>query len=98
MGNWDSQSPPFHVLRTNRTELKHPTSRSTAMNTKQQQIDALEKQLAELQAQIAAPAFYQQPAVTTAAVLDRLAAHCAAHLDCEAILAIARSRESEREH
>lgn len=31
------------------------------------------------------------------AVLDRLAAHCAAHLDCEAILAIARSRESERE-
>ena len=36
------------------------------------QIDALEKQLAELQAQIAAPAFYQQPAVTTAAVLDRL--------------------------
>lgn len=36
------------------------------------QIDALEKQLAELQAQIAAPAFYQQSAVTTAAVLDRL--------------------------
>ncbi|QKE62835.1 ATP-binding cassette domain-containing protein [Aquipseudomonas campi] len=36
------------------------------------QIDTLEKQLAELQAQIAAPAFYQQPAVTTAAALDRL--------------------------
>ncbi|MWV13400.1 ATP-binding cassette domain-containing protein [Pseudomonas sp. R-28-1W-6] len=36
------------------------------------QIDALETQLAALQAQIADPAFYQQPAATTAAVLDRL--------------------------
>ncbi|MWV16075.1 ATP-binding cassette domain-containing protein [Pseudomonas sp. L-22-4S-12] len=36
------------------------------------QIDALETQLAALQTQIADPAFYQQPAATTAAVLDRL--------------------------
>ncbi|VXC40081.1 fused ATP-binding subunits of ABC superfamily protein involved in precise excision of transposons [Pseudomonas sp. 8AS] len=36
------------------------------------QIDALETQLAALQAQIADPAFYQQPAATTAAVLERL--------------------------
>ncbi|HSC82609.1 MAG TPA: hypothetical protein VLC30_03235, partial [Pseudomonas sp.] len=36
------------------------------------QIDAVEQQLAELQAQIADSAFYQQPADTTAAVLARL--------------------------